>query len=125
MGVDTLVMSRTTMSVEPRTVTSSKRAPAVIGDEHVKARGFGVVAPDATGFGATNGLAEATGLAAGDGLDRAIGVESGVTREVGVAPPQAAKTTSAATSPTFLMLAITLRAIGRYEPDILTSWHKH
>jgi hypothetical protein len=121
IGLDRLVMSRTTTSVDPRNVTRASWAPAGIVEEHEKATGLGVVGDGATGLGHTNGvgdaagLGEVTGLGFGEGLAIATGVLPGVCRALGFALPQAANSKAVATTAAFIMLVITPSAIGRYD----------
>ena len=83
---------------------------------------FGVAEVAGTALGGTNGTEEVAGLdeatevgaCDGDGLAVATGVSC---RAVGAVPPQATSTISPATRAAFLMLALTVRPVGSYEPE--------
>ena len=82
-------------------------------DEQANATGWGVFGVGVTGLGIAKGVGDAAGL--GEALAFATGEVFGVCETAGAAALQAVMKTSAATTPAFLMLAITLHAIGRYE----------
>ena len=129
-GLERSVMSRTTTSPDPRNVTSAREALAGMVEVHVNATGLGVVGAvagfgDTCGLGFADGLEEASGLGFGEGLASATWAALGVCWELGLTLPQAVRASRTRTKTPFLMLAITLRAIDRYERISSLSWHKH